>query len=110
MKVNFNGFDEKVLTFKADNTLTDSGQWVKITSNGCVGKADANSALVGNVVNIRNGYCGVMVSGTVTAKKSGTIALGYSHLVYTANGITQNSAGREHLVLSVDDENVTFIL
>lgn len=51
-----------------------------------------------------------MVSGTVTAKKSGTIALGYSHLVYTANGIAQNSAGREHLVLSVDDETVTFIL
>lgn len=110
MNINFNGFNEKVLTFEADSTITQPNQWVKLTANGTVAQADASSKLVGVTVNVRGGYCGVMLSGTVTAKKSGDIALGYTKLVYTVNGIAAGTAGREHLVLSVTDDTVTFIL
>lgn len=110
MKVSFNGYEEKVLTFQCDSTVTDASQWVNITDDGTVGKATANSPLTGITVNVRNGYAGVMLSGVVTALKSGDISLGYTSLVYTANGIAQNSAGRKHLVLSTTGNTVTFIL
>lgn len=110
MNVNFNGYEEKILTFQCDSAVTTTSQWVKISGNGTVGIATANSPLVGVTVNVRNGYAGVMVSGVVTAKKSGDIPLGYSNLVYTAQGIAVNSAGRKHLVLTTTDDTVTFIL
>lgn len=109
MKTNFNGFNEMVLTFENDGTVK-KGDWVKLSQNGTVGLADENSELVGIVVNERNGFCGVKVNGTVTANKSGNVSLGYQKLVYTANGIAVNDNGRKHLVVSVDDETITFIL
>jgi len=87
--------------------------FIGINSPACrltAAQADANGKLVGVTVNVRSGYCGVMVNGVVTAKKSGDIALGYTKLVYTAAGIAQSTTGREHLVLSVTDDAVTFIL
>lgn len=111
MNIDFKGFNEKVLTFEADNTVTEKNQWVTLSNNGTVTQAAANSKLVGITVNVRNGYCGVQLCGTVTYPKTGSIALGYTKLVYTANGIKQdNTNGKEHLVLSVDSNNVTFIL
>lgn len=109
MKTNFNGFNEKVLTFENDGTAT-TGDWVKLSENGTIGLADENSELIGIVVNERNGFCGVQINGTVKAKKSGSVSLGYNNLVYTANGIAVNENGRKHLVISVDDETITFIL
>lgn len=32
MNINFNGFNEKVLTFEADSTITQPNQWVKLTA------------------------------------------------------------------------------
>lgn len=110
MNINFNGYNEKVLTFEADSTVTSENQWVQLSGNGVVKSAEDNSALVGVTVNVRGGYCGVMLSGVVTAKKSGDITTGYNKLAYTADGITVSTNGREHLVLAVDDENITFIL
>ncbi len=111
MNVDFKGFNEQVLTFEADSTVTQKGQWVTISANGKVAQASANSKLVGITVNVRNGYCGVQVCGVVTAAKSGSIELGYTQLVYTADGIKKDTTnGKEHLVLAVDDSTVTFIL
>lgn len=110
MNIDFNGFNEKVITMQADSTITKPNQWIKVVSNGTAAQADANGKLVGVTVNVRSDYCGVMVNGVVTAKKSGDIALGYTKLVYTAAGIAQSTTGREHLVLSVTDDAVTFIL
>ena len=110
MKIDFKGYNEKVLTLECDSTVTSSNQWVELSENSKVTQASENSPLTGITVNSRNGYCGVMLSGVVTAQCNGEIALGYTNLVYTANGIAQNSAGRQHLVLSVTDSTVTFIL
>ena len=110
MNIDFNGYNEKVLTFEADSTVTAENQWVQISGNGVVKSAEESSTLVGITVNVRGNYCGVMLSGVVTAKKSGDITTGYNKLVYTVDGIAVNTNGREHLVLAVDDENVTFIL
>lgn len=110
MKIDFKGFNEKVLTLECDNTVTTANQWVELSENGKVTQAGENSPLTGVTVNSRNGYCGVMLSGVVTAQCTGEIPLGYTSLVYTADGIAHNSAGRQHLVLSVTDNTVTFVL
>ncbi|MEE0264098.1 MAG: hypothetical protein UD936_00575 [Acutalibacteraceae bacterium] len=110
MKIDFKGYNDKVLTLECDSTVTAANQWVQLSENGKVTQAQENSPLTGVTVNSRNGYCGVMLEGVVTAKCSGEIQLGYSNLVYTANGIAQNSAGRQHLVLSADSDTVTFVL
>ncbi len=110
MNVNFNGYEEKVLTFQCDSTVTNASQWIQVTDNGTVGAAGTSTPLTGITVNVRNGYAGVMLGGVVTEKKSGDISLGYTNLVYTAQGIAENSVGREHLVLSTTDDTVTFIL
>lgn len=71
----------------------------------------SGTALVGVTVNVRGGCCVVQLGGTVTAEKSGDIALGYGKLVYTDEGIAQGTdSGREHLVLSVSSDTVTLIL
>lgn len=110
MKIDFKGYNEKVLTFECDSTVTSANQWVELNGNGRVTQAVDGSPLTGVTVNRRNGYCGVKLSGVVTAKCSGEIALGYTSLVYTADGIAQNIAGRKHLVLSINDSTVTFVL
>lgn len=110
MNIDFKGYDEKVLTFECDSTVTEKGQWVQISDNGKVSLATDSSPLTGVTVNVRGDYCGVMLSGVVTVPKSGDVSLGYSKLVYTEAGITQNTVGREHLVLAVTDDTVTFVL
>lgn len=110
MNIDFKGYNEKVLTFECDNTVTEKNQWVQLSENGKVSAATVNSPLVGVTVNVRGGYCGVMLGGVVTMPKSGDINLGYSKLVYTDAGISQNTDGREHLVLAVTEDNVTFVL
>ncbi|MBQ2444690.1 MAG: hypothetical protein II501_05375 [Clostridia bacterium] len=111
MKVDFNGFNENVLTFEADSSVTEKGQWVQLSDNGTVEQATSGTALVGVTVNVRGGFCAVKIGGTVTAEKSGDIDLGYGKLIYTDEGIAQGTdSGREHLVLSVDSDTVTFIL
>lgn len=110
MKIDFNGYNEKVLTLECDSTVTSANQWVVLSENGKVTQAGDNSPLTGITVNNRNGYCGVKLQGVVTVPCSGEIALGYTNLVYTAQGIAQNSVGRQHLVLAVTDSTVTFVL
>ncbi|MBQ1991746.1 MAG: hypothetical protein II233_03120 [Clostridia bacterium] len=110
MKIDFKGFNEKVLTLECDSTVTTANQWVELSENGKVRQASENSPLTGVTVNSRNGYCGVMLSGVVTAQCTGEIPLGYTSLVYTADGIAHSSAGRQHLVLSATDSTVTFVL
>ena len=111
MNVDFKGFNEQILTFEADSSVTGKNQWVTISANGKVAQASANSKLIGITVNVRNGYCGVQVGGIVTCGKTGSIDLGYTKLVYTANGIKKDTTnGKEQLVLAVDENTVTFIL
>ena len=110
MKIDFKGYNEKVITLECDSTVTSANQWVELSENGKVTQVGENTPLTGVTVNSRNGYCGVMLEGVITAKCSGEIALGYTNLVYTADGIAQNSTGRQHLVLSVTDSTVTFVL
>lgn len=110
MNIDFKGYDEKVLTFECDSTVTGKDQWVQMSNNGKVSLATDSSPLMGVTVNVRGGYCGVLLNGVVTVPKSGDISLGYSKLVYTEAGIEQNINGREHLVLTVTDDSVTFVL
>lgn len=110
MNIDFKGYNEKVLTFECDSTITEKDQWIQISDNGKVSLATDSSPLVGVTVNVRGGYCGVMLSGVITVPKSGDISLGYSKLIYTEAGIAQNVDGREHLVLAVTDDSVTFVL
>lgn len=112
MNVDFKGYNENVITFEADSTVTDKGVAVKMISNGKVGAAGDGEAFIGVVAGINDGFAAVQTNGTVTMEKSGAIPIGYQKLVSAGGGKvkTNSSTGREYLVINSDADGVCFIL
>lgn len=113
MKVDFKGICEQVVTFIADEAITnkDSGKTVKISDNAVVSLCSENDVPCGILLNVRNGYCSVIIRGYCKASYSvsdeaGKPNLGYCYLVADANGgVKAAAAGLRVLVVSSDDEN-----
>lgn len=111
MNVNFNGYGENVATFIAASNLTEAGVPVKLTADGTVSKCAANDSFCGICRGVRAGYATVQLSGYVTMKANSKVNAGYKNLVATANGgVTENTTGREYLVLDSTATTVGFIL
>ncbi len=109
MDINYNGYQENVLTFECDGTV-EKGDLVAMASSGKVAKAAENSAFIGKCLSVKGGYAAVQLSGYVETAKSGTISMGYTKLVAAASGAKTGSSGKECLVIYSDDTNVGFIL
>jgi hypothetical protein len=111
MNVNFNGFNENVLTFIADASLTKTGVPVKITGDGTVGACGGNEAFCGICVGLRDGYAAVQLSGYIRGKANVKIEPGYKRLASGSTGdIATNACGREYLVLYSTANEIGFIL
>ena len=111
MKVNFNGYDESVLTFIADNTLTKAGQLVKIVDDGTVGRCEVGDTFCGVCVAIRDGYAAVQLSGYVVVQSKNKVQLGYQNLVAGEDGsVIARPHGRDYLVVHSVNGEVGFIL
>ena len=104
MTTNFNGFNEKVLTFECDTEIS-AGAPVKITANGKVAACSAGDRFVGICVNTRGGYACVQVEGYVSSAYTGTApTVNVTKLVSDGNGGVKADAtnGGEVVAVCVD--------
>ena len=100
MDVNFNGYNENVLTFIADSGITNPGVPVKISASGKVSKCSTNDVFCGVCVNVRDGYAAVQLSGYVVVPAAAKLNVGYQKVaVNSAGKLAANENGREVLVV-----------
>lgn len=100
MDVNFNGYNENVLTFIADSGITNPGVPVKISASGTVSKCSTNDVFCGVCVNVRDGYAAVQLSGYVVVPAAAKLNVGYQKVaVNSAGKLAANENGREVLVV-----------
>ncbi len=109
MEINFNGYQENVLTFECESTVS-KGDFVAMSASGKVTKPAESSNFIGVVQNVKDGYAAVQLDGYVEAPKTGTINVGYCKLVTAENGVKTGSSGSDRLVIYSDDTTVGFIL
>lgn len=113
MTTNFNGFNEKVLTFECDAKIT-AGTPVKITANGKVAAAAAGDRFIGICLYTRCGIASVQVEGYVTLPYTSTApAINFAKLVADGNGgVKADTNGSEVVAICVDTtaKTVGFIM
>lgn len=102
MKVSFNGFNNKALTFLTDEEL-EQGDLVTLDGEGKLVPAEQGDVFIGVVESCRGGYASVTVSGALTVPADTSVQPGYQGLSMGSNGVV--TAGDElfcKFVLSVD--------
>lgn len=112
MLVSFGGFHNETATFKTSAEM-EQGTPVTISANGAVAAATDGTAFCGIVDNCDGKYAAVQIYGEVTANYTGTApSLGYTKLAASGVGVKYSEAGREYLVISVDETagTVTFLM
>lgn len=113
MTTKFNGFNEKVLTFECDSTIT-AGTPVKLTANGKIAAAAAGDRFIGTCLYTRCGFAAVQVEGYVNLPYTSTApTVNYAKLVADGNGgVKADANGSEAVVLCVDTnaKTVGFIM
>lgn len=115
MKVSFEGFDEKVLSFISDSTAAPkTGEVVKISANGTVSACDEEDDFIGAVIAADDDFAVVQVGGYIKLPYSGTApTVGYGILVADDDGgVASNDEGKSYLIIDVDTTagTVGFIL
>lgn len=110
MSVSFNGCNERVVTFIADDELT-AGVPVKVSAGNTVSACAAGDSFCGICTNVRNGYATVQLGGFVSLPYTGATApaVGYRMLAGDGTGGVAVAAtgGRSLLVVSVDSTSAT---
>ena len=107
MEVSFQGIGEWAATFMGSD-LTE-GHVVKMSGSGTVAACGANEKFCGAVLKVGDGACAVQLGGLVTVGYSGSApAVGYTMLAANGSGgVKTDSAGREMLVVAVDETKQT---
>ena len=103
MKVELNGFGEKMVTFEAVQG-TAAGMPIMMSANGEVAPCAAGKLFCGIAGNVRGEFAAVQLSGYVKVPYSGTApAVGYQAFSGDGAGkVKVDSAGRQLLVVDVD--------
>lgn len=111
MKVSFNGYDEKTVTFTCDDTVS-KGTLVKLSRNGEVTACADGDDFIGIAVNARGGFAGVQMGGYTCVPVSGSLAPGFQMLSAAGAASVKSAAsgGREHLVLDAADGCAGFLI
>lgn len=108
MNIDFKGYNENIITLKADKTLPEGTKGVTVTLNGqgTVTLAPENSFVLGVCLSVRNGYASVQTTGYARVKTTATLVPGCRPLLSNGNGgVVENEVGRLHFVLdSVEGE------
>lgn len=116
MKVSFEGFNEKVLSFYNSSTApVEVASVVKMGDSGTAAKCSAGDALCGYCISASDDFAAVQVGGFVTLPYTGTTAptVGYTIMVADGTeGVKLATTGKDYLVLEVDTvaKTVGFIL
>ncbi len=109
MDISFNGFNEEVLTFIADSSVTE-GALVKMKASGTVEKASDGDGFIGVCLNVRNGYAAVQVEGYVECAFSGTADVGSAVLTAASTGVKSSASGKEYRIIFKDAGKIGFLL
>ena len=108
MNVSFEEIGRLAVTFGHEGC--QAGQVCKVSGNGTVAPCAAGDKLCGIVEGVRGDYAAVQVAGFAEVPYSGSVALGYVNLCADGSGGVKAGAGREYLVVSVDENARTAII
>ena len=114
MSISYEGYNNKQLTFKAGEAVTENIP-VKLSSNDTVGVCSDGDEFAGVAAQVRNGLAAVQMSGAVTLPYTGDTAptVGYVSLAADGEGgvTVPVSGGKKVLAISVNTtaHTVTFI-
>ncbi len=110
MNISFEGFNERLLTFAAQESV-QAGDLVCIDADGTVKKAELGQAVVGLARSVRAGFAGVQVCGYASVTADAAVTTGWQTLVCDGeNGIAADEGGRQLLVLWVQNGRAGVVL
>ena len=108
MNVSFEEIGRLAVTFA--QTGCEGGQVCKVSGNGAVAPCGAGERFCGVVESVRGGVAAVQVAGFVTVSVTGSLNVGYVNLCADGQGGVKAGAGREYLVVSVDENTATAVI
>lgn len=105
MEISFNGFENNLITFKADSSVS-AGSLVYISENATVSKCENGDSFIGIAVAVKNGYAAVQTKGHTQVKTGDDIPLGRNSLASDGNDcVIAGTDTYTFLVISTDSEN-----
>ena len=108
MNVSFEEIGRLAVTFAQSGC--EGGQVCKVSGNGAVAPCGAGERFCGVVESVRGGVAAVQVAGFVTVTVTGGLNVGYVNLCADGQGGVKAGAGREYLVVSVDENAATAVI
>ncbi|MGN0475725.1 MAG: hypothetical protein ACI4HM_00145 [Ruminococcus sp.] len=108
MNIDFKGYNENIITLKADSTLPEGTKGVAVTlsGQGTATLAPENSFVLGVCLSVRNGYASVQTTGYARVKTTGNLTPGCRAILSDGKGgVKASDSGKLHFVLdSIDGE------
>ena len=108
MNVSFEEIGRMAVTFGQDGC--ESGQVCKVSGSGTVAPCGAGEKFCGIVEGVRGDFAAVQVAGFATVAVSGSVGVGYVSLCADGQGGVKAGAGREYLVVSVNENAKTAVI
>lgn len=110
MNISFEGFNEGLLTFAAQENV-QAGDLVCIAEDGTVAKAELGQMVAGVVRSVRGGFAGVQLCGYASVEADAAVTTGWQTLVCDGdNGLVADEGGRQLLVLWANNGRAGVVL
>lgn len=109
MLVSLKGFDEKIITLQASDSVT-AGVAVSISGNNEVTAASEGTDVFGLALSVREGYAAVQVGGfaTLPCANIEDARVGYQGITGADDGaVSIDDSGRKVFILSVNETDGT---
>ena len=108
MNVSFEEIGRLAVTFGHEGC--EAGQVCKVSGNGTVAPCVAGDKFCGIVEGVRGGYAAVQVAGFATVPYTGSVSTGFVSLCADGAGGVKAGAGKEYLVVRVDEKTAVIKL
>lgn len=113
MNINFNGYNENVVTMLCDSTLNDgdANVVVAVKEDATATKATTSDSILGVALAVRDGYCAVQTTGFAKVSAESKIPCGLKTLAPNGKGgVAVNSSGRALFVIESADDYAGILL
>ena len=108
MNVSFEEIGRLAVTFAHEGCV--AGQVCKVSGSGKVAPCADGDKLCGIVEHVRGNHAAVQVAGFAEVSITGAVSVGYVNLCADGSGGVKAGAGREYLVVSVDENAQTCVI
>ena len=108
MNVSFEEIGRLAVTFAHEDC--QAGQVCKVSGSGKVAPCAEGDKLCGVVEHVRGSHAAVQVAGFAQVRITGAVEVGYVNLCADGVGGVKAGAGREYLVVSVDENAKTAVI